>query len=76
MDKLILGRQEIASAADTSLSIVDDAIAAGHLDTFLLGRKRKATVAAVQKWIDYLKAESDAGRPVCYRARANRQAAA
>lgn len=76
MDKLILGRQEIAAAADTSLSIVDDAIAAGHLETFLFGRKRKATLAAVQKWITYIKAESDAGRPVCYRARGNRKAAA
>lgn len=76
MSKLVLGRQEIAETADTSLSVVDDAISAGHLKTFLVGRKRKATVEAVRAWITFLEKQSDAGRPVCYRARDGRAATA
>jgi hypothetical protein len=64
------GRAAIAEATGTSLPVVDDAIRLGHLRTFLIGRHRKATVEAVRDWIDYLQRESDAGRPVCYRARA------
>ena len=69
MEKLVLGRHEIAEAADTSLSVVDDAIAAGHLQTFLIGRKRKARIENVRAWIEFLERESNAGRPLNYRAR-------
>ena len=65
--QLVYGRHAIAEAADTSLPVVDAAIADGDLETFLVGRKRKATEAAVRKWVKYLKAESDAGRPLNYR---------
>lgn len=70
MSKFVFdGREQIAEASGTSVPVVDDAIRAGHLETFLVGRRRKATDEAVRKWIAYLKAESDAGRPVSYRAR-------
>jgi len=68
-EKLVVSRHEIAELADTSLSIVDDAIRLGHLKSFLVGKKRKAKIGDVRGWIDFLARESDAGRPVCYRAR-------
>jgi hypothetical protein len=71
---MILGRAEIAEAADTSLSVVDDAIREGHLKTFLMGRKRKATMDSVRQWIAWLEKQSDAGHPVCYRAREKKAA--
>ena len=67
VEQLLLGRADIALAADTSLNVVDDAIRLGHLKTFLFGRRRKATAQAVQDWIVFLERESDAGRPVHYR---------
>lgn len=64
-----LGLAQIAEATGESLPLIHDAIKAGHLETFLVGRRRFAKPEAVQKWVDYLEAQSDAGRPVCYRAR-------
>jgi hypothetical protein len=49
--------------------VVYDAINAGHLKTFLVGRRRFAKPEAVRAWVDHLEAESTAGRPVVYRAR-------
>ena len=70
MPKLVYdGRDEIAEVSGTSKPVVDDAIRRGHLKTFLVGRKRKALESDVRAWIAFLKAESDAGRPVSYRAR-------
>jgi hypothetical protein len=69
VEKLKLSLAEICEATGESLPVVHDAIRVGHLDTFLVGRRRFARPPAVRKWVDFLQAESDAGRPVCYRAR-------
>ena len=76
MEKLKLGVKEIANAADESISVVYDAINAGHLETFLVGRRRFARPSAVRKCIDFLESESRAGRPVTYRARSAERAVA
>lgn len=70
MEKVKLGLAEISEAVGESLNVVHDAIRAGHLETFLVGRRRFARPVAVRKWVDFLEAESNAGRPVKYRARA------
>lgn len=69
MEPLKLGLREIAEATRESVAVVYDAINAGHLETFLVGRRRFARPAAVRKWIDFLEAQSNAGAPVVYRAR-------
>ena len=69
-------RQEIPAASGQSLPIVDDAIREGDLETFLVGRRRYAFPSAIARWLSFLKAESDAGRPVCYRARDPKKARA
>jgi hypothetical protein len=76
IEKLKLSLQEICEATGESTAVVYDAMNAGHLSTFLVGRRRFATPKAVQRWIDFLIAESEAGRPVCYRARSREQPAA
>lgn len=60
---------EIALLTGESLPTLYAAMAAGHLKTFLVGRRRFARVSDVRAWIDHLEAESAAGRPVSYRAR-------
>lgn len=67
--KLFYSRLELPATTGQSLSNVDRAIACGDLETKVIGRKRFATPAAVQKWVAFLAAESDAGRPVKYMAR-------
>lgn len=69
MEKLKLTVAEICAAANESHSVVYDGIRKGHLKTFLVGRRRFARPSAVREWIDFLEAESDAGRPVLYRPR-------
>lgn len=64
-----LGLAQIAEATGESLPLIHDAIKAGHLDTFLVGRRRFAKPDAVQAWVDFLQKQSNAGRPVSYRAR-------
>lgn len=64
-----LGLSQIAESTGETLPTIHDAIKAGDLETFLVGRRRFAKPEAVQKWVDYLEAQSRAGRPVCYRAR-------
>lgn len=64
-----LGLAQIAEATGESLPVIHDAIKAGDLETFLVGRRRFAKPEAVQKWVDYLESQSKAGRPICYRAR-------
>lgn len=69
MNKLKLSLKEIADITGESLPLIHDAINAGHLKTFIVGRRRFAKPDAVQKWVDYLEKQSDAGQPVKYRAR-------
>jgi hypothetical protein len=69
-EPLKLTREEICRLSGESLSVVEDAINAGHLKTFLVGRRRFARPGAVRAWVDFLEAQSDAGSPVCYRRRA------
>lgn len=64
-----LGLAQIAETTGESLPLIHDAIRAGHLVTFLVGRRRFAKPESVQAWVDYLQAQSNAGRPVSYRAR-------
>lgn len=68
MQKLKLSLKEISEATGESLPLIHDAINAGHLKTFVVGRRRFAKPEAVKKWVDYLEKQSDAGRPVKYRA--------
>ncbi|MGA0587258.1 hypothetical protein ACO2Q2_09045 [Dyella sp. KRB-257] len=70
MQKLKLSMQDIAELTGEAPPLIYAAINAGHLKTFLVGRRRFARPADVQAWVDHLQAESDAGRPVCYQARA------
>lgn len=66
---LKLSLQQIAEITGESMPLIHDAINAGHLRTFLVGRRRFAKPAAVQGWVDYLEKQSNAGKPVVYRAR-------
>lgn len=69
MEPLKLGIQEIGRLSGESIPVVYNAINAGHLQTFLVGRRRFARPAAVRAWVDFLEAQSNAGTPVVYRAR-------
>ena len=69
MEPFKLSLQAICQATGESMPVVYDAINAGHLKTFLVGRRRFARPADARAWVDFLQAESDAGRPVVYRAR-------
>ena len=69
METLKVPLRGICEASGGSVNVVYDAIAAGHLKTFLVGRRRFARPKDVRAWIDMLEAESNAGRPVIYRAR-------
>lgn len=64
-----LSMKDVEESTGESTSTIYKAIAAGHLATFLVGRRRFARPEAVKTWIDYLQAESDAGRPVKYQGR-------
>ena len=69
MEPLKIPLDGIVAATGESRAVVYDAIKAGHLDTFLVGRRRFARPEAIRAWVDYLEAQSKAGRPVCYRTR-------
>ena len=69
MEFLKVSLAQIVEATGESLPVVHDAIRAGHLSTFLVGRRRFARPDAVRKWVDFLEAQSNAGRPVVYRGR-------
>lgn len=75
MDILKLSLQQIAEVTGESLSVVNDAHRAGHLKTFIVGRRRFARPEAVKKWVAYLEAQSDKGKPVKYRARSEEKRA-
>lgn len=61
--------QRVSELTGESTSVIYDAINAGHLRTFLVGRRRFARPEAIRAWVDFLEAQSDSGRPVCYRPR-------
>ena len=75
LEPLKLALQNIAEVTGESLPTIYKAIERGHLETFLVGRRRFARPAAVRKWVDFLEAESDKGRPVVYRSRASEEKA-
>lgn len=60
---------EVARLTGETLPTLYAAMAAGHLRTFLVGRRRFARVTDVRAWVDFLEKESNAGCPVTYRAR-------
>ena len=64
-----LSLKAISELTGESLPLIHDAINAGDLDTFLVGRRRFARPAAVSAWVDFLESRSKAGKPVSYRAR-------
>jgi hypothetical protein len=76
LEKLKLSIKDIAETTGESVHVIYDAINAGHLETFVVGRRRQARPAAVRKWIDYLEAQSKAGKPVVYRARSTERSEA
>ena len=69
MQKLKIALKDIPLIAGESMAVVHDAINAGHLQTFLVGRRRFARPDAIRAWVDYLEGQSNAGKPVTYRAR-------
>lgn len=74
MDPLKIPLKDIPRIAGESISVVHDAINVGHLPTFLVGRRRFARPKAISDWVDFLEAESNAGRPVTYRPRSRDRA--
>lgn len=76
MERLKISLAEIIECTGESMPTLYDAIRLGHLQTFLVGRRRFARPEAVRKWIDYLEAQSAAGTPIVYRARNAEQTAA
>lgn len=73
LEPLKLSLQSIAQVTSESLPTIYKAIELGHLESFLVGRRRFARPDAVRKWVDFLQAESDKGRPVVYRSRASEE---
>lgn len=69
LEPLKLSLAQVAEVTGESLPILHDAIRAGDLKTFLVGRRRFARPEDVRAWVDFLQAESDKGKPVCYRSR-------
>ncbi len=69
MEKLKLSMSDIAASTGECHALIYNAINAGHLKTFVVGRRRFAKPGAVRAWVDFLESESAAGRPVVYRAR-------
>jgi len=69
MEPLKLPLQVVAQVTGESLPTIYAAMAAGHLQTFLCGRRRFARPDAVRAWVDFMEAESGKGKPVMYRPR-------
>ena len=61
--------QEAARIACMSVPSIYAAINAGHLKTFLIGRRRFVRESVLRAWLDFLEHQSDAGKPVTYRPR-------
>ena len=66
---LKLNPAQVSVETGESISVVYSAIARGDLKSFLVGRRRWITPEDMRAWVDFLRAESDAGRPVSYRSR-------
>lgn len=71
IEKMKLSLRDIVDVTGECLPLIHDAINAGDLDTFVVGRRRFARPDAVRAWIDFLESRSKSGKPVCYRARGN-----
>ena len=76
MEKLKLSVDDIRATTGESTPVIYDAIRQGDLETFLVGRRRFARPEKVRAWVDYLEAQSKAGKPVIYRPRSSEQQAA
>lgn len=76
MEPLKIPVADVPSITGESLPVIYDAIRAGHLVTFLVGRRRFARPAAIRAWVDFLEKQSNAGTPVVYRARSGERAVA
>ncbi len=69
IEPLKLSIEQIVCLTGEGEPTIHRAIRAGHLRTFIVGRRRFARPSDVRAWVDFLQAESDAGRPVVYRPR-------
>jgi hypothetical protein len=67
--QLLVPRLEWPAITGQSLSNCDRADACGDIASVLIGRKRFAPQAALERWVAFLTSESAAGRPVKYMAR-------
>ncbi len=80
LEPLIIPLADVCQVTGQSKPVVHDAINAGDLETFLVGRRRFARIEAVKAWVDKLESASNEGKPICYRSREalgdKRQAAA
>ena len=65
----LLSLKEISNVSGQSAPSIHAAINRGDLRTMCVGRRRFARESAVQSWLDFLQRQSDAGKPVFYRAR-------
>ncbi len=74
MEALKIPLADCPRIAGESTAVIYDAIKAGHLTSFLVGRRRFVRPQALRDWVDFLEAESNAGRPVTYRARKRQDA--
>lgn len=70
LKKLKYSLEEVCEITGESRSNITKAIKAGHLEVFVVGKRKCCTPSAAEKFIEFLKRESDAGRPVMYQARA------
>lgn len=70
LEPLIVPLADITALTGQSRPVLHDAIAAGDLVTFLVGRRRFARIEAIRAWVDKLEEASNEGRPISYRSRA------
>ncbi len=75
MDQLKIALAAIPRLTGECLAVIHDAVNVGHLQTFLVGRRRFARPEAIRAWVDFLEAESNAGRAVTYRPRSGERPA-
>jgi len=70
LQKLKLGLDDICAVTGECRSNVVRAVKQGHLRTFRVGRRVFARPREVERWVNWLEAQSDAGKPVSYQSRA------
>ena len=61
--------KEVEAATRQRQPSIHAAIKRGDLRVYKVGRRTYARESAVQSWLDFLQRQSDAGKPVFYRAR-------